>query len=228
MKSFVFGVLFLVSISALAVEAVGASETTGAPQTADIPETVKKFRFKAPSFFQGWKTASRESAKVAPLPSDYRPAVVQIYRAPLWGLRGWFADHMWISTKKEGASSYTVYEVIGWRKYQGHDSFLRVETDIPDRVWFGKQPKLLSDLRGREAKALIDKIHHSALQYPYRTYYAMLGPNSNTFIAWVLCQVPELNVHLSRRAIGKNYLKDCRREESIRQAEPSLYSKTHA
>ena len=175
-------------------------------------EVSTKLADKIPSKFRAWERASRDSAKLAPLPEENKEAVVQIYSAPLWGLRGLVADHTWISTKPKGAVSYTVYEVIGWRMATGHTSVLRVEKDIPDRLWYGKKPRILFDLFGGKAEQIIDRIHRAAFQYPYKKKYAMLGPNSNTFIAWILCKVPELNLKLSRRAIGKGYLKDCRKE----------------
>jgi len=39
-------------------------------------------------------------------------------------------------------------------------------------------------------------------------YKAWPGPNSNTFVAWVIRRVPELNVALPNTAIGKDYLAD--------------------
>ena len=162
----------------------------------------------------GWKTASRASSNLAPLPKEHKEAVVQAYAAALWGFRGKFADHTWLATKKPGADSYTVYEVIGWRKIsKKHNSVLRVEKDIPDRLWFGNMPRLLVDLKGEEAEKAIGKIHAAAIKYPYKTDYSLIfGPNSNTFTAWVACQVPELNLRLSRRAIGKNRLKSCQNQ----------------
>jgi len=43
--------------------------------------------------------------------------------------------------------------------------------------------------------------------YPYVTEYeAWPGPNSNTFTAWVIREVPGLDVALPNNAIGKDYL----------------------
>jgi hypothetical protein len=43
--------------------------------------------------------------------------------------------------------------------------------------------------------------------YPYaKTYRIWPGPNSNTFTAFVLREVPELRVDLPPTAIGKDYL----------------------
>lgn len=173
-------------------------------------KTSTKFVKQIHPKLRAWEKASRESAKLAPIPEKSKEAVVQVYAAPLWGLRGLVADHTWISTKPKGGSSYTVYEVIGWRMAKGYDSVLRIEKDIPDRLWYGKMPKALIDLRGKKAEQLIEKIHAAASHYPYKNEYSMiLGPNSNTFTAWISCKVPELNLKLSRRAIGKGYLKNC-------------------
>ncbi|HLC78624.1 MAG TPA: DUF3750 domain-containing protein [Candidatus Nanoarchaeia archaeon] len=42
--------------------------------------------------------------------------------------------------------------------------------------------------------------------YPYReTYHVLPGPNSNTFIQWIIDKFPKSGFKLSWRAIGKNY-----------------------
>ena len=123
------------------------------------------------------------------------------------------ADHTWVSTKPKNGSSYTVYEVIGWRMVKGYDSVLRVEKDVPDRLWYGKKPKVLVDLRGEKVDRLVERVHSAAAQYPYKNQYSLVfGPNSNTFTAWISCKIPELNLKLSRRAIGKGYLKNCHKK----------------
>ncbi len=158
----------------------------------------------------GWKNASRDSAGIAPDPNKYEEAIVQVYAAKLWGFRGLVADHTWISTKKEGSKFYTVYEVLGWLKYHNNSNFvLSIKKAIPDRFWFGNKPKVLLDLRDEPAKRIIDQIHTAAINYPYKRKYALFGPNSNTFTAWIACKVPELKLRLSARAIGKNFLKNC-------------------
>lgn len=153
----------------------------------------------------GWQVASRESAGVAPLPSEEPGAVVQVYAARLWGMRGLVADHTWVSVKRANADTYTVYEVVGWRKLRGQQ-VLRIADDVPDRRWYGNPPAVLFELRGEAAAAAADKIHQAAMSYPYPDEYrAFPGPNSNTFTQWLITHVPELEVELSLRAIGKNY-----------------------
>lgn len=154
-----------------------------------------------------WRSASREPAGIAPDPAVTPEAVVQVYAAPTWGWRGWFAVHTWISTKPTGADGYTVYEVIGWRARRGLP-VVRIARDVPDRYWFGERPKVLADFRGPEAEALIGEIDKVARKYPWpETYKAFPGPNSNTFIAWIIKNVPGLKVKLPFSAIGSGYKK---------------------
>lgn len=153
-----------------------------------------------------WRTASRAPAGIAPDPAQTNEAVVQVYAARAWGWRGWFAVHTWIATKPSNASAYTVYEVIGWRQNRGLP-VLRIEQDIPDRMWFGSQPQLLADRRGKDADTLIEAIDRAARAYPWPdTYTIFPGPNSNTFTAWVARQVPELKLELPFTAIGSGYV----------------------
>ena len=152
-----------------------------------------------------WRTSSRDSAGIAPLPSEEAGAVVQVYAAKVWGWRGWFADHTWVAAKPAGAEHYTVYEVIGWRLYRGNPA-VRIARDVPDRKWFGATPKVLADLRGAIAETVAAKVDAAARSYPYPDEYrAFPGPNSNTFTAWIAREVPELDLDLPLRAVGKSY-----------------------
>lgn len=152
-----------------------------------------------------WRTASREPAGIAPPAATTEEAVIQVYGAPAWGWRGWFAIHTWISMKAEGAPAYTVYEVIGWR-LRSDRSVVRIAEDAPDRYWYGERPQLLLDRRGKEAAKLIPLVDAAARSYPWtHTYRAFPGPNSNTFPAWIALQVPELGLNLPFRAIGQGY-----------------------
>jgi len=152
-----------------------------------------------------WRTASRDSAGIAPDPRTTQEAVLQVYGASAWGWRGWFAIHTWISAKRTGEGAYTVYEVIGWRLWRGQP-VVRIEQDVPDRYWFGERPRVLKEFRGRGVDELITKVDKAARAYPWpTTYEAFPGPNSNTFTAWVAQQVPELALELPFSAIGSGY-----------------------
>ena len=153
-----------------------------------------------------WRTASRESAGLAPDPSITNEAVLQVYGANAWGWRGWFAIHTWVAAKRTGEGSYTVYDVVGWRARRGQP-VLKITRDVPDRYWFGAKPRILNEHRGAGVDELIDAVHKAAQAYPWQTTYkAFPGPNSNTFTAWVARQVPKLELDLPLSAIGSGYV----------------------
>jgi hypothetical protein len=157
-------------------------------------------------FNEDWRTARRDSAGIAPDPTTTKEAMVQVYGADTWGWRGWFAIHTWIATKRTGEDFYTVYDVVGWRSRHSKD-VMRVARDIPDRYWFGEKPKLLQYHHGPGTDKLIDAIDQAARSYPWKTTYkGFPGPNSNTFVAWIAKQVPELNLQLPLSAIGSGYV----------------------
>jgi hypothetical protein len=153
-----------------------------------------------------WRSASRESAGLAPAPESTPEAVVQVYAARAYAWRGIFAVHSWISVKPEGARSYTTYEVVGWRAFRGGDA-VQVHNGGPDRYWFGSKPELLAELRGADAAEAIRDIGKAVADYPWpNSYRTWPGPNSNTFVAFVSRRVPALRVDLPPTAIGKDYL----------------------
>ncbi len=152
-----------------------------------------------------WRSASRESAGIAPDPKVAREAILQVYGASTWGWRGWFAIHTWIAAKHTDEQTYTVYEVIGWRQRRGLP-VVRIEPDLPDRFWFGERPRLLQEQRGAGVDELIIAVDRAARSYPWPdTYNAFPGPNSNTFTAWIARQVPALKLSLPFSAIGSGY-----------------------
>ncbi|MCB2149001.1 MAG: DUF3750 domain-containing protein [Deltaproteobacteria bacterium] len=153
-----------------------------------------------------WRTASRESAKIAPDPTTTNEAVLHVYGADAWGWRGWFAIHTWIAAKRTGETAYTVYDVVGWRGYNGQP-VLRIAKDVPDRYWYGQKPRILKALKGTGVDELIVAVNNAAEDYPWKdTYRAFPGPNSNTFTAWIAKQVPKLELNLPFSAIGSGYL----------------------
>jgi hypothetical protein len=153
-----------------------------------------------------WRTASRESAKIAPDPQKHPNAVIQIYAARAFSWRGYFAVHTWIAVKANNAAQFTTYEVMGWHVRRG-GSALQVRGGIPDRYWFGARPELLVDLRGDKAARLIGDVQKAVASYPHAGSYTVWpGPNSNTFTAHVARQVPDLALDLPPTAIGKDYI----------------------
>lgn len=153
-----------------------------------------------------WRGASRAAVGLAPNPLVTSEPVVQVYAARTVRWRGYFGVHTWIAVKPRDATEFTVYEVNGWRMRR-NASALMITDRIPDARWFGASPSLLADLRGDAAAPLIARIHDAANRYPWAdTYRVWPGPNSNTFTAFVLRDVPELRVDMPATAIGKDYL----------------------
>lgn len=153
-----------------------------------------------------WRSASRAPVGLAPAPELTSEAVVQVYSARAVRWRGYFGAHTWIAAKPRDADRYAVHEVTGWRLRRSNTS-VRVSDRMPDGRWFGNAPELIAELRGKPAEAAIEKIATAVEDYPYAgTYRVWPGPNSNTFTAFVLRNVPELRADLPATAIGKDYL----------------------
>jgi len=153
-----------------------------------------------------WRTASREPAGLAPDPATTPEAVVQVYSARAVSWRGWFGVHTWIAVKPADAKAFRVHEVMGWRLRRTGTALVTRERPA-DGYWYGNRPELLADVRGPGVDELIARIENAVKAYPYAdTYHVWPGPNSNTFVAFVLRAVPELRVDLPPTAIGKDYL----------------------
>lgn len=149
-----------------------------------------------------WSSLDRSSAGIAPDPAENSEAVVQVYSARAYNWRGAFGEHIWIATKAENADSYRLHQVLSWRRPTVVSSI-----DTPDRAWFGNPPTLLADYRGEAAAQLIPQIEVAAVNYPQAELYRIWpGPNSNSFIAWVIREVPGFEVSLPVTAIGKDYI----------------------
>jgi hypothetical protein len=163
------------------------------------------FMFSDQLSARDWRTASREPAGLAPDPATTPEAVVQVYAARAVGWRGYFGVHTWIAAKPSNADAFTVYEVIGYRLRRTGTSVV-VHQRAADGYWYGNRPELLSDIRGSGVDEVITRIEAAVEAYPYADRYRVWpGPNSNTFVAYVLREAPELRVDLPPTAIGKDY-----------------------
>jgi len=153
-----------------------------------------------------WRTASRESAGIAPDPMVNREAIVQVYAARAYSWRGTFGVHTWIAVKPTNALNFKVYEVIGWRVMHGGEALVVSERPADGR-WFGNAPEIISDIRGDGVDEIIKRVDAAAHSYPYMDQYRVWpGPNSNTFTAHVARAIPELKLDLPPTAIGKDFI----------------------
>jgi len=173
---------------------------------AYVPLALAYLAFSGQLAASDWRTASREPAGLAPDPATTPEAVVQVYSARAVSWRGWFGVHTWIAVKPSNAAEFTVHEVMGWRLRRSGTALV-ARNRTADGYWYGNRPELLGDIRGPGVDAVIRRIEAAVEEYPYPDrYHVWPGPNSNTFVAFVLRKVPELRVDLPPTAIGKDYL----------------------
>jgi Protein of unknown function (DUF3750) len=163
--------------------------------------------FGSTSLNTEWRTAGQRSTGQAPDPATNSDAVVQVYASRAFSWRGAFAVHTWLATKPRGADRYTRYEVIGWNLRGGGSAVSVSDLRAPDAEWYGAAPRVIRTLRGADAEAVVAKLPRATATYPYPgTYAAWPGPNSNTFVAHLGREIPELRLNLPSTAIGKDYL----------------------
>ena len=104
--------------------------------------------------------------------------------------------------KPEDATTWSRYDVVGWGQP------VRTNGWAPDGRWYGDTPRVLVDVRGAQATALIPEGEGGDRGLPLqqrRRLSLWPGPNSNTFIATVLRAVPELGRTLPSNAVGKDF-----------------------
>jgi hypothetical protein len=153
-----------------------------------------------------WSETRWDSSGGLPPAATTPEAIVRVYAARTWGWKGVVAVHSWLVVKPEGATSYDRYEVVGWGVRAGREA-IRRNLRPADGYWAGNPPELIAELRGPAAQAAIPRIERAIEAYPYRDVYRTWpGPNSNSFVAAVLREVPELGAALPPTAIGKDYL----------------------
>ena len=154
-----------------------------------------------------WRHATHRSIGLAPDPATHAEAIVQVYASRAFRWRGAFSDHTWLAAKPADADHFTRYEVIGWNGGDGRSVISVSDSRAPDAEWFGAAPRLIRDIRGTDAAAVIAALPRAVAAYPYgTTYHAWPGPNSNTFIAHLGREIPALRLTLPSTAIGKDFL----------------------
>lgn len=152
-----------------------------------------------------WRQANWASSGLLPAPSEAPDAAIYVFSAATGGLKGAIASHAWIVTKARGADSYMRYDKVGWGNPVRRNAY------APDAYWYSNTPAAVVSLTGEEAERLIPRIEAAIASYPYASpggYRMWPGPNSNTFVAHVLRNVPELGAVLPPDAVGRDYLPD--------------------
>jgi hypothetical protein len=124
-----------------------------------------------------------------------------------------FAAHTWFVCVEENKISR--YEVLHYKnsdKNYLHINSLPPFSGIGKFLFFPKnflwKSKILWQTNGDEnslTKKIIAFIKKSPDNYPLTNKYFFPGPNSNTYVQWIINNFPELNIKLPWNCFGKNY-----------------------
>ena len=134
----------------------------------------------------------RDRAGARPQPS-IPEAVVQVYAARTWGWKGAFAVHTWIAFKPRGCRR--LRPLRGGGLGRGQRRAGRTPQPSPAGRTLGRQRSRCcwSICAGPRLRHAIPKLQDAIARYPYaESYLTWPGPNSNTFVAWLGREVPEL------------------------------------
>jgi hypothetical protein len=156
---------------------------------------------------QAWSQADWSSARILPAARAKPEALVHVYAARTGRWKGIFAHHSWIVVKEKGAGTYTRYDKVAWGQP------LKTNNWAPDGRWYGHRPILVGAVEGPAAEALIPKVRAAVARYPFSgagDYSVWPGPNSNSFVAYVLSAIPEAGIALPPTAVGKDWRADRR------------------
>jgi Protein of unknown function (DUF3750) len=152
---------------------------------------------------ENWKVASWASSGILPDAANVKPATVIILATRTGRWKSIFAEHMSIVMKPEGADQWTRYDVVGW------GTPVRKNAYAADALWYGNTPRVIYRAEGEAAAMLIPRIEASIARYPFQkagSYTVWPGPNSNTFVSWVVRHTTGLDAELSSVAVGKDWL----------------------
>lgn len=131
--------------------------------------------------------------------------VVQLHYAPLPAPIGAIAVHNWFAVYATQEGQWSRWEVWEYEN-AAPTSWGHVVKNLqaPEAGVGGGDGHLLQEWRGVRATAIIAVLQRPE-DYPYRrTYHPWPGPNSNTYIAWVLHKA-KAPFELDPRAVGKDY-----------------------
>lgn len=154
-----------------------------------------------------WRSADWSPTGILPDADVSDDAAIYVLSARTGGLKGAFAVHSWIVLETAGADHYVRYDKVGW------GNPVRENAYRPDGLWYSNRPWIVAALTGKEAAEAMPKVRQAIASYPYGhrgDYRIWPGPNSNSFVAHVLREVPELDAVLPPNAVGRDYLGESR------------------
>jgi hypothetical protein len=153
----------------------------------------------------GWRQATWSSAGILDQSPPKNEAQIYVFTARTGGLKGALATHSWLVLKPLGASSYDRYDVVGW------GSPVRKNAYDADGHWYSNTPEISYQVVGLKAHELLPQVERAIAYYRWQKhgdYTLWPGPNSNTFVANVLQQVPSLSAFTPTTAVGRDFPAD--------------------
>lgn len=128
---------------------------------------------------------------------------VELYSATLPGIIGLFAAHYWLVTHDEtGCHRIEVWQQPSVRGT--HFGHVHYDLMLPTAHVGGGPSVRVASWYGQDAKNILGVLHNVA-SYPHcDKYRPWPGPNSNTFVAWVLKKAG-ITYSLGWNALGKRF-----------------------
>jgi Protein of unknown function (DUF3750) len=168
-----------------------------------LPITIGTTLGLAHGWPSNWRSASWASSGVLPKADTIQSARIYILASRTGKWKGIFAEHMSLVYKHQNDISWTRFDVVGWGKPVRRNDY------VADAYWYGNTPRVIYSNEGAKAEALIPRIEISIAAYPFSKegdYHIWPGPNSNTFISWVVRHTDGLDAELSSVAVGKDWV----------------------
>ncbi|MEL6921011.1 MAG: DUF3750 domain-containing protein [Pseudomonadota bacterium] len=150
-----------------------------------------------------WRQADWSATGLLPPAQEVDGAVLHIMAARTGGLKGAFSVHSWIVFKEAGSDNYQRFDKVGW------GSPVRQNAYAADANWYSNPPFIIKTVRGDRASTLLPDLKTAIANYPHAErggYRIWPGPNSNSFVAHVLREVPAIGAVLPPHAVGKDWL----------------------
>lgn len=134
--------------------------------------------------------------------------IVQLKYASLPFPLGLVAVHYWFTVADPDSGQCDRWEIWQSRNAGGISvGHLHCNLKSPDAGVGGGPARLHAEWRGDEAKRIVAVLRGSSKAYPHvNRYLPWPGPNSNTFVAWVLKRAG-VKMRLRWKAIGRAYIK---------------------
>ncbi len=130
--------------------------------------------------------------------------VVRLHQASLPAPLGLVASHYWFTVSDdERCDRWEIWQRAGAGGVSiGH---LHCNLKAPHDGVGGGPCRTVAEWDGDAARRLKETLEKAGSEYPHRYRYAPWpGPNSNTFVAWVLRRAG-IDFQLPRNAIGRNF-----------------------